>query len=185
MYHYGPFYTLGVGALLGTHLRSALLRFLWLGGCVRLSSLITEMFLSWHRSHYVSVHMTIELARVRRKKNMMEIPSGGALIFPLGNVSEFNWIKIILPVMFFDIVHILNLGSICNEALHCFSRMGEGIHKDSLHQVWQHATALARVFVFVSSGMGHITSRGSLLGQFTAVLSQAIYLRHLNTHIKL
>lgn len=69
------------------------------------------------------------------EKNMMEIPSGGALIFPLGNGSKFNWIKIILPVMFFDIVHILNLGSICNEALHCFSRMGEGIRTDSLHQV--------------------------------------------------
>lgn len=59
------------------------------------------------------------------------------------------------------------------------------IRKDSLRQVWQRATALARVFLFVSSWKGRITSRGSLLGQFTAVLSQAIYLHHLNTHIKL
>jgi len=78
---------------------------------------------------------------------MMEIPSRGALIFPLGKGSKFNWIKIILPVMFFEIVHeafVMKLSTASVEWVRESAKIAD-IKFDTMAQLWQECLCLCHM----------------------------------------
>lgn len=179
MDHYGPFYTLGVGALC----------------CACCDRVGVEDCHPWSRRCFSPGAAVIMPASIRPEhlpgwggKSMMDNPCGGALISPLGNGSEFNWIIIILTVMLFDVVHILNLGSVLIKlsAEWVRERVTCPIRRDSLRQVWRLAMVLARAFVFVSSEMWDALHREGPSWANSLQFSLRPFISHpLNTHIKL